>query len=135
VDHATDAWDNNRLAGKNMFPESNGAVGTIGTSYDGFTALMSLVNPHPALKASVPIAPLVDGWKGDDWFHNGAFREEMMGFVYQQTAAKNSSESWFAMYYDNYAAFLHYGCAAAYGRAMGNGATALLAAARAAPGL
>ena len=69
-------------------PESNGRVGTIGTSYDGFTALMSLVNPHPALKASVPINPMVDVWKGDDWFHNGAFRQEMISYVYGQTASE-----------------------------------------------
>src|SRR4026209_2314301 len=30
--------------------------------------------PHPALKAAVPQSPMVDGWMGDDWFHNGAFR-------------------------------------------------------------
>jgi predicted acyl esterase len=35
---------------------------------------MALINPHPALKVSVPMNPMVDGWMGDDWFHNGAFR-------------------------------------------------------------
>ena len=74
-------------------PESNGRVGTIGTSYDGFTTLMSLVNPHPALKAAVPINPMVDVWKGDDWFHNGAFRQEMISYVYGQTASKKSDEA------------------------------------------
>ena len=86
VDHSTDAWDTIDWLVKNV-PESNGRVGTIGTSYDGFTALMSLVNPHPALKASVPINPMVDVWKGDDWFHNGAFRQEMISYVYGQTAS------------------------------------------------
>ena len=85
VDHSTDAYDTIDWLVKNV-PESNGRVGTIGTSYDGFTALMSLVNPHPALKASVPINPMVDVWKGDDWFHNGAFRQEMISYVYGQTA-------------------------------------------------
>ena len=89
VDHSTDAWDTIDWLVKNV-PESNGRVGTIGTSYDGFTALMSLVNPHPALKASVPINPMVDGWKGDDWFHNGAFRQEMIGYVYGQTVNRTS---------------------------------------------
>src|SRR5918997_1335814 len=73
-------------------PEGSGRVATIGTSYNGFTALMSLVNPHPALKASVPINPMVDVWKGDDWFHNGAFRQEMISYVYGQTASKKSDE-------------------------------------------
>jgi len=35
-------------------PESNGKVGILGISYDGFTPLMALVNPHPALKFPCP---------------------------------------------------------------------------------
>src|SRR5437660_1349304 len=100
-------------------PESNGRVGSIGTSYDGFTALMTLVNPHPALKASVPINPMVDVWKGDDWFHNGAFRQEMISYVYSQTADKKSSEDWFTSAYDDYVTYLRHGSAATYGHAMG----------------
>jgi putative CocE/NonD family hydrolase len=118
VDHSTDTWDTIDWL-VNHVPESNGRIGTIGTSYGGFTALMSLVNPHPALKACVPINPLADGWRGDDWFHNGAFRQEMIGWIYHQTAKKDSSESWVPAYYDDYEAFMHYGSAGAYGRAMG----------------
>ena len=29
-------------------------------------AAMALVNPHPALKAAVPINPMINTWKGDD---------------------------------------------------------------------
>jgi putative CocE/NonD family hydrolase len=118
VDHSTDAYDTIDWLVMNV-PESNGRVGTIGTSYDGFTALMSLVNPHSALKASVPINPMVDVWKGDDWFHNGAFRQEMMSYVYGQTADKKSDEEWFTSTHDDYSTFLAYGSAGAYGRAMG----------------
>jgi len=118
VDHSTDAYDTIDWLVKNT-PESNGHVGTIGTSYDGFTALMSLVNPHPALRASVPMNPMVDVWKGDDWFHNGAFRQEMISYVYGQTADKKSDEEWFAGGYDDYNTYLRYGTAGAYGRAMG----------------
>ena len=118
VDHSTDAYDTIDWLVKNV-PESNGRVGTIGTSYDGFTVLMSLVNPHPALKAAVPINPMVDVWKGDDWFHNGAFRQEMMSYVYGQTAKTDSSEEWFSNRRDDYATFMHYGSAGAYGTAMG----------------
>jgi putative CocE/NonD family hydrolase len=118
VDHATDAYDTIDWLVKNV-AESNGRVGSIGTSYDGFTALMSLVNPHPALKASVPINPMVDVWKGDDWFHNGAFRQEMISYVYGQTATKKSDEDWFSAGYDDYVTFLGYGSAGAYGHAMG----------------
>jgi putative CocE/NonD family hydrolase len=118
VDHSTDAYDTIDWLVKNV-PESNGRVGTIGTSYDGFTTLMSLVNPHPALKAAVPINPMVDVWKGDDWFHNGAFRQEMISYVYGQTATKKSDEEWFSSGYDDYTTYLRYGSAGAYGNAMG----------------
>ena len=118
VDHSTDTWDTIDWLVKNV-PESNGRVGTFGTSYDGFTALMSLINPHPALKAAVPINPMVDVWKDDDWFHNGAFREEMIGYIYSQTGTRSSSENWFATGYDDYDTYLRFGSAGAYGDAMG----------------
>jgi len=117
-DHSTDAWDTIDWLVRNV-PESNGRVGTFGTSYDGFTALMSLVNPHPALKASVPINPMVDGWKGDDWFHKGAFRQEMVGYVFGQTSGRTSVNEWFPSITDDYAAALRVGSAAAYGHALG----------------
>src|SRR3954453_8012501 len=69
VDHATDTYDTIDWLIKNI-PESNGRVGILGISYDGFLPLMALVHPHPALKVSVPMNPMVDGWMGDDWFHN-----------------------------------------------------------------
>ena len=83
VDHSTDTYDTIEWLVRNV-PESNGRVGTIGISYDGFTATQSLIEPHPALKAAVPINPMIDGWIGDDWFHNGAFRQEMMSYIYEQ---------------------------------------------------
>ena len=73
IDHATDAYDTIDWLVKNT-PEANGKVGVIGGSYDGFTALMATLSGHPALRAAVPINPMVDVWMGDDWFHNGAFR-------------------------------------------------------------
>jgi putative CocE/NonD family hydrolase len=118
VDHSTDAYDTIDWLVKHV-PETNGRVGTIGTSYDGFTTLMSLVGPHPALKAAVPINPMVDVWKGDDWFHNGAFRQEMISYIYGQTATKKSDEDWFTGAYDDYDTYLRFGSAGAYGQAMG----------------
>jgi len=79
IDESTDAYDTIDWLVKNT-PESNGKVGIIGSSYLGFTTLMAEINPHPALKAAVPQSPMVDGWMGDDWFHNGAFR--VSGFDY-----------------------------------------------------
>ncbi|MEO6434013.1 MAG: CocE/NonD family hydrolase [Sphingomicrobium sp.] len=124
IDHSTDAWDSIEWLVRNV-PESSGKVGTIGTSYNGFTALMSLIRPHPALKASVPINPMVDVWKGDDWFHNGAFRQEMISYVYNQTASKGDERIWQPDQAgpsgtgDDYAAYLAAGNAATYGRTMG----------------
>ena len=120
VDHSTDAYDTISWLVKNV-PESNGRVGTIGTSYDGFTTLMSLINPNPALKAAVPINPMVDTWIGDDWFHHGAFREEMMDYVYGQTATKDSSKDWWATGHDDFALYLDHVSAGAFGNAMGLG--------------
>ena len=77
VDDSTDTYDTIDWLVKNV-PESNGKVGILGISYDGFLPLMALVNPHPALKVAVPMNPMVDGWMGDDWFHNGAFRQQNM---------------------------------------------------------
>ena len=77
VDHSTDTYDTIDWLVKNV-PETNGKVGILGISYDGFTSLMALVHPHPALRAAVPINAMVDGWMGDDWFHKGAFRQESL---------------------------------------------------------
>src|SRR5689334_15193087 len=83
VDHSTDTYDTIDWLVKNI-PESNGKVGILGISYDGFLPLMALVNPHPALKVAVPMNPMVDGWMGDDWFHNGAFRQQNLPYIYEQ---------------------------------------------------
>ena len=89
VDHATDTYDTIDWLVKNL-PESNGKVGILGISYEGFTTLMAMFNPHPALKVVVPMNPMVDGWMGDDWFHNGAFREQMMLYFQGQEAARGN---------------------------------------------
>ncbi|HEX4440457.1 MAG TPA: CocE/NonD family hydrolase [Thermoanaerobaculia bacterium] len=105
VDHATDTYDTIDWLVKNV-PESNGKVGIIGISYDGFTPLMALVNPHPALKVSVPMNPMVDGWKGDDWFHNGAFRQQGIGYIFEQEADRKNSQKFWRTHYDDYDMFL-----------------------------
>ncbi len=84
VDHSTDAYDTIDWLVKHV-PEGNGKVGIIGSSYLGFTTLMAEIDPHPALKAAVPQSPMVDGWMGDDWFHNGAFRTFGYDFILGQT--------------------------------------------------
>jgi putative CocE/NonD family hydrolase len=120
VDDATDTYDTIDWLVKNI-PESNGKVGTLGISYDGFEPLMALINPHPALKVSVPMNPMVDGWMGDDWFHNGAFRQQNMSYIYEQEASRDNSIRWWSNYHDTYDLFMHYGSAGALGDAYGMG--------------
>jgi putative CocE/NonD family hydrolase len=54
VDQVTDAWDTIDWLVKNV-PGNNGRVGITGVSYDGLLTLMALLEPHPALKAAVPV--------------------------------------------------------------------------------
>jgi putative CocE/NonD family hydrolase len=118
VDHSTDTYDTIDWLVKNI-PESNGKVGILGISYDGFLPLMALVNPHPALKVSVPMNPMVDGWMGDDWFHNGAFREQGMSYIYEQEATRANSASWWTSHFDDYDEFMAAGSAGELGRQHG----------------
>jgi putative CocE/NonD family hydrolase len=118
VDHSTDTYDTIDWLVKNI-PESNGKVGILGISYDGFLPLMALINPHPALKVSVPMNPMVDGWMGDDWFHYGAFRELNMPYIYDQEATRKNDEHWWTSNYDDYDLYLQSGSAGELGRRHG----------------
>ena len=119
VDHATDTYDTIDWLVKHV-PQSNGRVGVIGGSYGGFTAVMATVHPHPALKASVPFAPMVDGWIGDDWFHNGAFRQNSsLSFVYDQEATRSGDETWWSGTRDTYDEYLRLGSAGAVAASRG----------------
>ncbi|HEY5944826.1 MAG TPA: CocE/NonD family hydrolase, partial [Kofleriaceae bacterium] len=118
VDHATDTYDTIDWLVKNV-PESNGKVGILGISYDGFTSLMGLVDPHPALKVAVPMNPMVDGWRGDDWFHNGAFRQLGLDYIYSQEATRKNDEEWATADFDQYQTFLDAGSAGELARRRG----------------
>src|SRR6266705_2611423 len=119
VDHATDTYDTIDWLVKNT-PESNGKVGILGISYDGFLPLMALVNPHPALKVSVPMNPMVDGWMGDDWFHNGAFRQGgSLSYIYDQEATRANDIKWWTNHFDEYDMYMQAGSAGELGRRRG----------------
>ncbi len=92
ADDTTDAYDTIDWLVKNV-PESNGRVGMIGSSYEGFTVVMALLNPHPALKVAAPESPMIDGWMGDDWFHYGAFRQPTISYVLGQTTNRGEGVS------------------------------------------
>ena len=118
VDHSTDAWDTIDWLVKHL-PESNGRVGMLGSSYEGFTVVMALVNPHPALKVAAPESPMIDGWMGDDWFHYGAFRQTNFSYYAGQTEARGRGDAVVRQGYDDYANFLRAGSAGDFARAAG----------------
>jgi putative CocE/NonD family hydrolase len=118
VDHSTDTYDTIDWLIKNI-PETNGKVGILGISYDGFTSLMALVNPHPALRAAIPINAMVDGWMGDDWFHKGAFRQDSLTYIHGQESTRGSDISWWTDHYDDYDTWLSAGSAGEMARRHG----------------
>ena len=118
VDHSTDTYDTIDWLVKNV-PESNGRVGILGISYNGFLTLMALIHPHPALKVAVPMNPMVDGWMGDDWFHNGAFRQQNMAYIYNQQATRKSEMKWWTSHFDDYDMFMDAVSAGELGRRRG----------------
>jgi putative CocE/NonD family hydrolase len=118
VDHVTDAYDTIDWLVKNT-PESNGRVGMIGSSYEGFTVVMALLAPHPALKVAAPESPMVDGWMGDDWFHYGAFRQTNFDYTNAQTTKKDMGEAVTRGAYDDYEDFRRAGSAGDYAEVHG----------------
>ena len=91
-DESTDAYDTVEWLLKHV-TGNNGRAGFLGTSYPGFLAMAAGIDPHPAVKAISPQAPMIDVWKGDDFFHNGAFRQTY-GYDYvwgmEASSKKNS---------------------------------------------
>jgi putative CocE/NonD family hydrolase len=108
VDESTDTFDTIEWLVKNV-PNNNGRVGTAGISYGGFLAAMALVNPHPALKAVSEQACMGDGWLGDDFFHNGAFR---LSYGYEYAAEMETTKENSKLKFDRddlYDWYLHIG--------------------------
>ncbi|MGA9040617.1 MAG: CocE/NonD family hydrolase [Terriglobales bacterium] len=118
TDHSTDAYDTIDWLVRNV-PESNGKVGMLGSSYEGFTVVMALVNPHPALKVAAPMSPMVDGWMGDDWFHFGAYRQTNFDYFTDQTTLKGEGKNIPRQGYDDYTNFLRAGSAGDFAKAAG----------------
>ncbi|MEA3057468.1 MAG: uncharacterized protein QOF34_283 [Sphingomonadales bacterium] len=118
IDESTDAYDTIDWLVKNV-PQSNGKVGVIGSSYLGFLTLAAEINPHPALKAAVPESPMVDGWMGDDWFHNGAFRTSSLDFAVSQSTAKGDDGGIAVGTGDDYTRYLEAGSMGDYARRLG----------------
>jgi uncharacterized protein len=120
TDHTTDAYDTiDWLVNKANLPESNGRVGMLGSSYEGFTVVMALLNPHPALKVTAPESPMIDGWMGDDWFHYGAFRLANIGWLGSQTGYKGEGKEAPSGIYDDYEQFRRVGSAGDWAKKSG----------------
>jgi putative CocE/NonD family hydrolase len=92
VDESTDAYDTVDWLLKNV-PGNNGRAGFVGTSYPGFLTMMAGIDPNPATKAVSPQAPMIDVWMGDDFFHNGAFRQTYgYDYVYGMETNKETAD-------------------------------------------
>jgi putative CocE/NonD family hydrolase len=111
VDESTDTYDTVAWLLKNI-PDNNGRVGVHGVSYPGFLAMAAGIDPHPAVKAISPQAPMIDVWMGDDFFHNGAFRETY-GYDYTLGMESSKENAFSKLDEDAYDFFLHSGSFAA----------------------
>ncbi|HTR37149.1 MAG TPA: CocE/NonD family hydrolase [Bryobacteraceae bacterium] len=104
-----DAYDTIEWLVKNV-PNNNGKVGIYGVSYDGLTAGLTLLHPHPALKAVSEQASPVDQWMNDDMHRYGALRESY-AFEYSvlEQADKNQNTHFDFDLYDTYDWYLRLG--------------------------
>lgn len=104
VDESTDAWDSIDWLVREL-PNNSGRVGVLGVSYRGWLAALAGVDPHPALKAISPQGLMADTWMGDDFFHQGAFRQTQ-GVAYAAYIEGSGDLTLGA--YDQYEAYLKY---------------------------
>ena len=107
VDESTDTWDTVAWLLTHV-SHNNGRVGVVGVSYPGFLAAEAGIDPHPAVRAISPQAPMTDVWLGDDFFHNGAFRETY-GYDYVFAMESNKEVTPSNISEDEYTWFLNAG--------------------------
>jgi uncharacterized protein len=109
ANETNDAYDTIDWLVKNV-PHNNGRVGIYGVSYDGLTAGLTLLHPHPALKAISEQASPVDQWMNDDMHRYGALRESY-AFEYSvlEEADKNTNTHFDFATYDTYQWYLNLG--------------------------
>ncbi|MBE7728604.1 CocE/NonD family hydrolase, partial [Komagataeibacter sp. FXV3] len=77
----------------------------------GFTVVMALLDPHPALKVTAPESPMIDGWMGDDWYHYGAFRQGGLDYFTEQMSERGEGHTIPRVGQDDYSNFLSAGSA------------------------
>jgi len=109
TNETTDAYDTIDWLVKNV-PDNNGRVGIYGVSYDGLTAGLTLLHPHPALKAVSEQAAPVDQWMNDDMHRYGALRlSYALEYSVMEQADKNENTHFHFDIYDTYEWYLKLG--------------------------
>jgi uncharacterized protein len=109
TNETTDAYDSIEWLLKNV-PNNSGKVGMYGVSYDGLTTALTLLHPHPALKAISEQASPVDQWMNDDDHRYGALRESYdFEYAVMEQADKNSNTYFTFETYDTYQWYLDLG--------------------------
>jgi uncharacterized protein len=98
IDEGTDTYDTIDWLLKNV-PNNNGRAGEAGISYGGWLTAMSLIEPHPALKAVSEQASPADMFLGDDFHHNGAFR---LSYGFEYAALMETDKTNFQFQFDRY---------------------------------
>ena len=105
----SDAYDTIDWLVKNV-EGNNGKVGIFGVSYDGLTAALTLLQPHPALKAISEQASPVDQWMNDDDHRYGALRESYdFEYAVMEQASKTENTHFNFETYDSYEWYLNLG--------------------------
>jgi hypothetical protein len=109
ANETNDAYDTVAWLIENV-PNNNGKVGIYGVSYNGLTAGLTLLHPHPALKAISEQASPVDQWMNDDDHRYGALRESYtFEYAVMEQADKNKNTNFDFDTYDTYDWYLKAG--------------------------
>jgi hypothetical protein len=111
IDESTDSYDTVAWLLRHV-SHNNGRVGVMGISYPGFLAVEAGIDPNPAVRAISPQAPMTDVWIGDDFFHNGAFRQTY-GYDYALGMESTKENTFGKLDEDAYTFFLNAGSFAA----------------------
>ncbi len=119
TDESSDTYDTIDWLVKNV-PNNNGRVGVFGISYPGWLTAVAGIGAHPALKAISPQAPMGDAWMGDDFFHQGAFRQSYgLEYSWEMEASSDGSITPSPARYDTYDWYLSFPTLAALAQAVG----------------
>ncbi len=104
IDESSDTYDTIDWLIRNV-KNNNGRAGIFGVSYPGWLTVISLLEPHPALKAISPQALMGDTWLGDDFFHQGGFR---LSYGYEYVYGVESTKGGASPTFDKYDTFEWY---------------------------